>query len=349
MEEPAEKNDTPLKDSEISRLIEVSKNSAYKKQDAIPTRNLIDFKPKSLVDLAFKKVVDKHQEETEGENSDLISQATSEIDKSAKESEDFLEKIEKLNDETPSISPTEQLDDKTEHMGEGLEKLPVEALKEEPQIPPENLDVENNLVAASKTEVLTLNEKTSETVDNAKKEGIEIGKKMSFSEAENAFGEGTKTLYNIIENLKNKNSIDKSHLMDTILSTVTSIASERAGQVIDQHPESFKKKLITFIDEIDKTSKKIILNLNPRDAKLLSSKILEHFPEDDLQIKENMDLFRGDSILQLGGIEIGDLISERIAFDTEIELPSGSNIKNIEPKLTVPENTKINKTSDSEK
>ena len=54
MEELADKNNSPLKDSEIARLIDVSNSTGYKKQESIPTRNLIDFKPKSLLEIALK-------------------------------------------------------------------------------------------------------------------------------------------------------------------------------------------------------------------------------------------------------------------------------------------------------
>ena len=55
MEELADKNNSPLKDSEITRLIDVSNNAGYKKQESIPARNLIDFKPKSLLEIALKE------------------------------------------------------------------------------------------------------------------------------------------------------------------------------------------------------------------------------------------------------------------------------------------------------
>jgi hypothetical protein len=54
MEELADKSNSPLKDSEIARLIDVSKSAGYKKQESIPARNLIDFKPKSLLEIALK-------------------------------------------------------------------------------------------------------------------------------------------------------------------------------------------------------------------------------------------------------------------------------------------------------
>ena len=107
--------------------------------------------------------------------------------------------------------------------------------------------------------------------------------------------------------------------MNSILTTITNIACERAGQIIDEHPKSFTEKILAFVDEIDKSSKKVILNLNPYDAKLIGSSVLEHFSENEIQIKENSALFRGDSILQIGSIEVGDIISDRISFGSETD------------------------------
>ena len=47
-----EKDDSPLLDSDITRLIKLSREVGYKKQDNIPLRNLVDFKPISIDKLA---------------------------------------------------------------------------------------------------------------------------------------------------------------------------------------------------------------------------------------------------------------------------------------------------------
>ena len=47
-----EKDSSPLEDAEITRLINVSKELGYKKQDKIPERNLVDFKPTSIMQIA---------------------------------------------------------------------------------------------------------------------------------------------------------------------------------------------------------------------------------------------------------------------------------------------------------
>ena len=47
-----EKDSSPLEDTEITRLIKVSRELGYKKQDKIPERNLVDFKPISITQIA---------------------------------------------------------------------------------------------------------------------------------------------------------------------------------------------------------------------------------------------------------------------------------------------------------
>ena len=47
-----EKDSSPLEDTEITRLIKVSRELGYKKQDKIPERNLDHFKPTSITQIA---------------------------------------------------------------------------------------------------------------------------------------------------------------------------------------------------------------------------------------------------------------------------------------------------------
>ena len=48
MQASEEKDDSPLLDADISRLIKLSREVGYKKQGNIPQRNLLDFKPLSI-------------------------------------------------------------------------------------------------------------------------------------------------------------------------------------------------------------------------------------------------------------------------------------------------------------
>ena len=81
--------------------------------------------------------------------------------------------------------------------------------------------------------------------------------------------EALKPFQIIIDNIKKKEAVDKTDLTQSILRAITRLASERAGTIIDEHPETFKNKIISFANKIEQASKNLILNLNPIDASLL--------------------------------------------------------------------------------
>ena len=107
-------------------------------------------------------------------------------------------------------------------------------------------------------------------------------------------------------------TLDKSDLLQSILDVVTHLASERAGIINDETPEMFKNKISKFIDEIEHASKKIILNLNPKDANLIKEITTNPLHDDNIELKENSELLRGDFIIQVGSVEMGNLISKQI-------------------------------------
>ena len=156
-------------------------------------------------------------------------------------------------------------------------------------------------------------------------------KKIAFTELENKQKEALEAFQVIIDNIKNKETVDKTDLTKSILRVITRLASERAGAMIDEHSDTFKNKIISFADKIEQASKNLILNLNPIDANLLSKSLAESLSDKKVEIRENSELFRGDFIFQMGAVEIGDLISEQILIlDEEKETTEESNKSGIE-------------------
>ena len=160
-------------------------------------------------------------------------------------------------------------------------------------------------------------ESDAENVEGAKREGIELGKKIALTDLENEQQRVIETFQLIIDNIKSKEAVDKTELTQSISKTITRLASERAGSVIEEFPEPFKNKIISFVEKIEQASKKLILNLNPRDASLIEKSLVKNLDHKDIEIRENSELFRGDFILQMGSVEIGDLISEQISINEE--------------------------------
>ena len=333
-----EKDSSPLEDTEITRLIKVSRELGYKKQDQIPERDLESFKPTSITQIATSS--DHQTKETidGSESNDLTNPVQNEnlIENKEGSGKDLSGNM--LNSEPVDTKPNSRNTPVQEEINDPIdgssnsgsrplenqsisEKMVGEDTSKEKGPEPDSAQVtsiEKDLVEEPAI-VSTQDEPSS--VEEAKQAGIEIGKEIAFADLENKQKEALQAFQIIIDNIKKKEAVDKTDLTQSILRVITRLASERAGSVIDEHPETFKNKIISFADKIEQESKNLILNLNPMDANLLKRNFAESLSNKEVEIRENPELFRGDFIFQAGAVEIGDLISEQIQI-VEKEKPA---------------------------
>ena len=328
-----EKDSSPLEDAEITRLINVSKELGYKKQDKIPERNLVDFKPTSIMQIA-RSSNQKDQTKNTSEANQTPEMKQKENESEIKESPEnkFSKDVDnQISNELESSLHNDEDQNEIADSSESLSKIssdisgePTQPDKVNVQEPTENQESkvavnENSSVEMTPVERPNINSDVSdaENVEDAKREGIELGKKIALTDLENEQRRVIDTFQLIIDNIKTKEAVDKTELTQSILKTITRLASERAGSVIEETPEPFKDKIISFVEKIEQESKKLILNLNPRDASLIEKSLVKNLDHKDIEIRENSELFRGDFILQMGSVEIGDLISEQISISEE--------------------------------
>ena len=315
MQASEEKDDSPLLDADISRLIKLSREVGYKKQDDIPQRNLVDFKPLSIDKIVAEVGSKPSKPDVSNKAEDKEQTSLSNLEAKENNTQDQKEETQTeigLNDD--KIEEKQKQD-----IAERVEKNPNDKIIEPPEKEMPNFDDEE----ASKQNVITPSN-NDEAIEAARKEGIEIGKTMAFSEMEKDQKNSVEALNLLIKNIKSKEIIDKSELMNSIINVIITLASERAGVEIDKTPETFKKKIVAFVNEIEHASKKVIVNLNPRDAELIKKISKEPYFEENIELKENSELFRGDFILQMGTIEMGNLISKQL-FISEPEIEDAAN------------------------
>ena len=325
-----EKDSSPLEDTEITRLINVSKELGYKKQDKIPERNLVDFKPTSIMQIATSS--DQRKQANSGSQSNQspeMKQPENEIE--IKESPENKSSKDVDNQISNEIESNLHNDENQNEIADSLESLskissnitdePAQPDKENAEGPIENKESEVAVDEDSSVEIRPVekpnsnsNESDAGNVEDAKSEGIEIGKKIALTDLENEQQRIIETFQLIIQGIKDKEAVDKTDLTQSILKTITRLASERSGCIIEDNPEPFKNKIITFVEKIEEASKKLILNLNPRDANLIEKSLVKSLNHKEIEIRESPELFRGDFILQMGSVEIGDLISEQISI-----------------------------------
>ena len=327
-----EKDSSPLEDTEITRLIKVSRELGYKKQDKIPERNLDHFKPTSITQIASSS---DHKVKETIDESETANLAEKKIEE--KSSADNNLPADMLDSEPVNTNPNSQstleqteISDHSDNSSTARSETP--ATPSESDITPsasnkgdqENTSSDNGTETGStqgtpaekdlfkEAPIVPTQQNETYSMEEAKQEGIEIGKKIAFTELESKQKEALEAFQVMIDNIKNKETVDKTDLTESILKVITRLASERAGTMIDDCSDNFKNKIISFADKIEQASKNLILNLNPTDANLISETLAESLSDRNVEIRENSELFRGDFIFQMGSVEIGDLISEQI-------------------------------------
>ena len=338
-----EKDSSPLEDAEITRLIKVSREVGYKKQDKIPERNLVDFTPTSIMQIVASS--DQKAEAKSGLEANKSSEMKKPEDQiqieRSPENEPSKDADNQIYDEVESSLNNDEEPNETAKSLEGSSKISLDIPDEPSQ--PETVNAEEttesqeskvavdevNPVETTPAEKPTTNsdESDAKNLEEAKREGIEIGKKIALTDLENEQQRIIETFQLIINNIQNKEVVDKTNLTQSILKTITRLASERAGIIIEDNPEPFKNRIISFVEKIEQESKKLILNLNPRDANLIEKSLVKSLSNKEIEIRENSELFRGDLILQMGSIEIGDLISEQISISEENNETTMDNTK----------------------
>ena len=138
MQQLEEKDSSPLEDAEITRLIKVSRELGYKKQDKIPERNLVDFKPTSITQIAASSDDQKDNQSKESingsENTDLAENI---------HNENVIENKEVLDEEISAQNPVDSEPNSQNTIEQREKSVPLDdslTSTSEPLEPPAALD-----------------------------------------------------------------------------------------------------------------------------------------------------------------------------------------------------------------
>ena len=195
-----EKDSSPLEDTEITRLIKVSREVGYKKQDKIPERNLVDFKPTSISQIAtssdnkkqsiyeaeplqssetlennelenVKKALDNGPSDSGGNPNNADIESSLQENQKEKEKSDPSENSSKNLGLSDDPAKEDRKDSEAVNLKKEPEAISPDAAPNEPTISEETPNVPEK--------------HTNTNVEEAKQEGIEIGKKIASKELEN--------------------------------------------------------------------------------------------------------------------------------------------------------------------
>ena len=115
--------------------------------------------------------------------------------------------------------------------------------------------------------------------------------------------------HDAIAALASPQALDSSALSKAINDAVLQLAAERAGQVIQENPEGFLRRIRQLVDRVKSASQQVEVFVNHADLDVLNKWMQDHTVPSGWQFTADAQLDHGDIRLLLGGIEITDILN----------------------------------------
>ena len=254
-----------LRKAEIARILNTVKQAPFNADNSKNSENK-SFKKRSLLDIALNSAKD--------DNSEVA------IDKDIDQTQENLQKENTFpeNNETPEI--INEADSQNNFDEENKKQL----------IEENNALIEERIKKAEQDAFL-----------KGKEEGLEEGKLLGISEARAQSQEGLDAAISVFriaaETIDSSDQSNLDVLNDTIQRSVLSIAQESAGFIIDTLPEKFISRINELSKLINENIKKISLDMNSEDYAIIKEFIEKDEFLSSLNIKQNKDCLKAQSIL----------------------------------------------------
>ena len=321
-----------LEDAEISRILSTLASAEFKKSEDRNARLDQTFKPRTLMEIA--EAIEHQNRQTKNQSED------------SNDTKDLQDANESRNETILEKDPPDNVSSQNEEVN-GLRPITSNEVSSLENDLPENEEVSGLMPLTSKdvSEVADDKNELSEKdlsseegkpaspFETAKaahqrgyEEGIIVGREAaekelrasSKAEAEAKISEKMKVFESTLAGLVKPKSIDTKLLSESIKAAILRLAAARIGTVIDEFPERMIDRIESLADSAGKKLTSGQVFLNAEDFAVIAPAIKEF--QEPLDIKESVDLNRGDIRIKFDGMEIEDLFTDRLA-PTETVLP----------------------------
>jgi flagellar biosynthesis/type III secretory pathway protein FliH len=286
-----------LGEAEISRLIKTAQAAQFVARDGVPKKTKSNFKPRSLVEIAFAAEKERQDSGPSYSQSNASQPNMSEDGLSAQNAPSGS------NPQTRSIL-ADQNDPEAEV----------------PQISEQQATI-NALQAQHETELTALRAELEVQKQLAEKQaydrgmtaGIEATKLAEPTEEERALDERRRAEHrDVIARLEacvasaaGPDAIDDYELIRSLQTAIINLASERAGTAIEENPEGINARIIRLAERVKQKSETVIVTLNPED--LIALTAYESVPLGWKYVADE-SLLSGDIRISFDTIDIADIL-----------------------------------------
>jgi flagellar assembly protein FliH len=329
-------DDAPLEVTDIMRLIKAAKTAGYIQAPDGHVKPNGPFQTITLKDLAERNsqaatvARDANPSSSADTLPDDIPEPASDEATEAAAPEVAPEVAENIQPDVPTgpkldteLDAEPNGEHSTEH-GEASQEAIAESLDE---ITGDDTDLAENLPetdpetdgekAGFKTTIIPKDTPQAEPKGEAKEaeyqRGFEEGQAAAKQELEASLGEAINSFQAAAAALSKDDNIDLTQLDQAMTQAIISLASERAGMAITDHPDGFVTRIETMVSRIRNRLDDPVIRLHPQDAEIIQSHLEERLAPRGFKLTPDETLKRGDARVDVGSIGVMDLIDDQVS------------------------------------
>ena len=353
-----------LADSEVARLLSVLQNAEFKRSDTRNVKKDDSFKPRTLMEIASeaqareaqKRVaqskddnIDDTPDLTNAQFDDTPDLTNAQLDEhrqvaqentdmggtDASDLENLLPVQRSSNNSAPRAAGEELIS------GKGEEAVTPRTNSESGEFDADgqnlSADASQNMTTHDSQQAVKIAggfETANEAFERGKAEGFAEGRESAIAETEAAAKMAAKAeledvvlaFNKAVAALAKPEAVQADTLAESINAAILKLASDRAGQQIDNMPKAFFERINALVSTVGKKISEGQVQLNPDDYSLMAP----YFTDAALGFVASPDLMRGDVILKFDGVELLDIANNRIGSNCTSEAITGNVAKPIE-------------------
>lgn len=325
-----------LNDTEIQRLVSLSRDASYRRSEHVPVKTIEAFEPKSLVSIAMAAqrrrenemrtavaagaVLADDNETTQGDSSQ--TEVIPEVG-SAEAELSALQSVESDTATTPVTGPApgeqgeaaaDDISDTTDETASSISNASDNSAVSEVMAP--NLDFE-----AGQTAGLEEGRKIGHQEGHAA--GLEEGMAAGRAEASAQLERAIQAFEIATEKLGALTEIDSADLAASINDAIMALASERAGQAITDLPAAFADRIEALLASVHTVVGEPLIRLNASDLASIKPLVETRERLKKCRFVVDQSLVSGDLKVSVGSIGIDDVLTPRAPVDrTHLDHPS---------------------------
>ena len=294
-----------LGEGEITRILKTVQAAQFKKSETLVITEDTEFKPRSLVEIAF--AAEGKRKEAEEAAEQKLKQQSSGADEGEPVSGSLDQAASVTVGEQESLPHTaSQKDEISDQVADEISQETVQAQQHTEEAQKQRADEDEAIRLAA----------DEEGYKRGFEAGLEAARTAEPTPEEAAFLEEKEKerqavidkFHKAITAISSPQAIDSSALEASINEAVVELASERAGQEITENPEAFLVRIKKLVEDIKIGTQQIEILLNPSDLAAIEGWMQDRPLPTGWQFSPDNMLANGDMHLKIGGIEISDKI-----------------------------------------